>query len=102
MARVYHSPERYTIMIKEPIASPLSSTTSSGTPRKKQIPSNKMKTISIVAIAGFVLALAPAAQAAKITYSPTTTLTPDADDVSNFAGTDSEAGNVTGQDAASY
>ena len=89
-------------MKKEPIASPISSTTSSGTPRKKRIPSNKMKTISIVAIAGFVLALAPAAQAAKITYSPTTTLTPDADDVSNFAGTDSEAGNVTGQDAASY
>ena len=55
-------------MKKEPIASPISSTTSSGTPRKKRIPASSLAG-SLLAVAGLVLALAPAAQAAAITIA---------------------------------
>jgi hypothetical protein len=44
---------------------PLSSTRSPGTPRKKRIPASLLA-VSLLAVAGLVLALAPAAQAATI------------------------------------
>jgi hypothetical protein len=47
------------------VASPISATTSSGTPREKRIPTSRLAG-SLLAVAGLVLALTPAAQAAPI------------------------------------